>query len=162
MDTNDHTYSERPKRSCTQKEPEQKEKSEYSDSEDDIETPENSHDEDFTLDRPRKLKKKKKKVLKEPKGKKVIRDEIPSYFSVMQAHSALEQRLAGRNDMQSNRFVYDSDEDGELDEVWTKDYDDPEPESLNEITGERPPPEPVKKKKIVIRPWNPQWYQIQH
>jgi hypothetical protein len=150
----------RPRRNCTQKQENHEEKYEFSDSESDIETPDNSHDEDFTLDKPKKVKKKKKKVPKDPKERKINREQIPSYDSVISAQKALEDRLAGRSAIQYNdRYVYDSD-DSELDEAWYK--DDPEPEPETEIIEEQPPPEPVKKKKIVIRPWNPQWYQINH
>ncbi|KAL7037019.1 hypothetical protein ACKWTF_009035 [Chironomus riparius] len=154
----DHSYYDvqRPRRTCTQKEPEQKEKSQNSDSESDIDTPDDLHDEDFSLNKPRKSKKKKKKVPKEPKDKKVNRIEIPSYDSVMQAQKALEDRLAGKNNA---KYVYDSDS-SELDELWTKVSDDEEPKE--QIVKELPQPEPTKKKRLVIRPWNPQWYQIQH
>ena len=149
----------RPKRSCTQKEAEQNEKLKNSDSESDFETPENSHDEDFTLNKPRKLRKKKKKVPKEPKEKKVNRVEYPSYFSVMQAQQALEDRFAVRNIVESNDYDdYSSDDNEEIKEnVTIEELPEPEAEIIEECL-----PEPTKKKRIVIRPWNPQWYQIQH
>jgi len=143
----------RPKRSCAQKEADIKEKLENSDSESDFEEPENPHDEDFTLNRPRKPRKKKKKVPKEPKEKKVNRVEYPSYFSVMQAQQALEDRFAVRNMVDSNDYDDYSSDDNE--ENSTEEL--PEAEIIDE-----PPTEPTKKKRIVIRPWNPQWYQIQH
>lgn len=151
----------RPRRSCVQSEikvKDPKHKNSDTESSSEYEKQDNEKDEDFTLNKPRKKHKKVKKLRK--KKEKIVKRQAPSFLQVMNAHRNHEIKYVER------QFIDYEDEEDDYDEE--NKGDDHEEDGKEQISEREivPEPEPVldqpKKKRIVIRPWNPMWYQIPH
>ncbi|KAG5680041.1 hypothetical protein PVAND_009572 [Polypedilum vanderplanki] len=152
IDINDQIESKRPRRSCVLAE-KLTTKSENSDGDfSEASEPDNNKDEDFTLNKPKKKKPKSAKKLKRKKERNSEKTakEAPSWSQVEKAHRSLEQKYAEQ--------YYDSTSEEECAE------EEEEEEEIIEQPILKPElvTEPVKKKKIVIRPWNPGWYTMPH
>lgn len=102
----------------------------------------NSSDEDFTLNKPRK---KRKKILKEkiPSTKK--KNKIPSFEDVMNAQ--IQHAYSRFAD-----YDFESDEASSI----NADQESANEDFLKQKEPERTPtPEPSKRKRVVIYPWRP-------
>jgi hypothetical protein len=130
----------RPQRSCALKENKAKGNSDSEISEES--EPDDEKDQDFSLNKPRKPRKKKPKSARKCRRKcnQMMIKEAPSWSQVETAH---------------RQFVREeeSSDDGRCGEQHQQ--------QRTEFNYERIP-EHTKKKRIVIRPWNPGWYQVLH
>lgn len=157
MSSTDDYEPKRPRRSCATKELEE---GELEDSESEYEIQDDSSDEDFSLKPRKKRPKKKKKEKLEKKPKKNEPSPIPSFSQVMAAQAALEQKYSIRHSTDVNDENYSTDDEQP---IKSQNESQEEPQGTSEDTElYYLPPEPTRKKKVVIRPWNPMWYQINH